>query len=278
MILMKILMAAALALTGTAQTTTATCEPATTAETMLVGMEGPNGQPTRDIITTYSPRYMRDFGVKLNGESLTSLTPHGTGKLADMPATTIPHVSWKTDVSRLSAWLDGLDRPIYLTWYHEPMGDVTPADYRAAASQIQTIIDRHPNGHYVIGHGPIVTRWWLDEGKGNPLDWWYPGATFYGIDWYEPTTTYKGAPNMTIALDRVRAALPGVRILLPEYGLLVGGTDRAGAIHRDMDFFRAQPDVDAVAYWNSATSTRDYRISVPSAECTEWQAQVALSA
>lgn len=252
-------------------------QPEPPAPPFRLGMEGPNGQPTRDIVAQYAPRYMRDFGAKINGESLPSLTDHGTGKLADMPLTCIPHVSWKTDVMRLGPWLDGLTRPVYLTWYHEPMGDVSPATYRNTASKITTILAGHPNAHLVLGHGPIITRYWLDEGKGDPMDWWYPGANIYGIDWYEPNTSYKGAPALRAALDKVRTALPGVRVLVPEYGLFPGA-GRADAIERDVQWFRAE-GIEAVAYWNSYTTKkvngvdvidRDYRITWGTPESMTW--------
>lgn len=261
-------------------------DPEPAPETLLVGMEGATGAPTQTIVTEYAPWTMRDFGTKYNGESLPSLTAHGTGKLGMMPPECIPHVSWKADVNRLTAWLDGLTRPVFLTWYHEPMGDVTPLTYRTTAAKIAGMLAAHPNGFNVLGHGPILTRYWLDEGNGNPLDYWYDGATFFGIDWYEPTTTYKGAPAMPAALDKVRAVTPpGTRILVPEYGLLVGGAGRAAAIKRDVEFFRAQPDVDAVSYWNNSVldanypgGVRDYRLTLGSAESAEWKAQTALSA
>ncbi|MEU1762871.1 hypothetical protein [Micromonospora sp. NPDC005652] len=149
-----------------------------TVHALCVGMSTAPGKPTQKMLTAYPRvRYMRDFGTDTaDADKLPELPAHGAGKMAS-PSDCIVHVSWKDDIEQFAGWLNGLARPVYLTWYHEPMGDVAPATYRAKAARVSQIIAAHRNRRLVLGHGPITTRYWLDEGRGNPTDWWYPGAT-----------------------------------------------------------------------------------------------------
>lgn len=213
--------------------------------------------PATDATVAAFPKlaYMRDFGRDGDGDRLPELPPHGQGKWL---APGLKHVSWKDDVDELATWLDGLYEDIWLTWWHENHGDAgqSPALYRATATRMVEIIDGHPNGHFVVGNGPVVTRWWLVEKHGNPLDYWYPGATFYGIDVYNDTSQfYRDSYDLLRRpLDAVRAALPGVPIVIPEFGLaLVGGDDgtvRAQMMSAHAGYLRAQPDVAAVGWWD----------------------------
>ncbi|WP_053065547.1 hypothetical protein [Micromonospora sp. RV43] len=241
-----------------------------------VGMSTAPGKPTEKMLGTYPRvRYMRDFGTDgADADRLPELPAHGAGKMA-APADCIVHVSWKDDVEQLTGWLNGLTRPVYLTWYHEPMGDVPPATYRTKAARVSQIVASHRNRRLVLGHGPIVTRYWLDEGRGNPTDWWYPGATHYGIDCYSrDTAAYWGPDRMFgVAFGKVRKALPKARLLVPEYGLVrtttdITGAGRAKAIREHIAWLRQQPDVDAVAYWNNWP---EYEISSHELEAQAWR-------
>ncbi|MEU8262518.1 hypothetical protein AB0C02_18030 [Micromonospora sp. NPDC048999] len=242
---------------------------------LLVGMSAAKGAPTRQIVADYpNIRYMRDYGTDTNGNGLPDLSPLNAGKFVDAPSA-VMHVSWKDTVEELGTWLNGLNRPVYLTWYHEPMGVVAPATYRATAARITQIVTAHPNRKWVLGHGPIVTRYWLVEGKGNPTDWGYPGMTHYGVDTYsQDTGSYWPASRMFgTAFGKVRAAYPGVRLLVPEYGLVrttadTTGTGRAQAMTDHVTWLRQQPGVDGVAYWNNWAQ---YQLAFPSPEATAWR-------
>ncbi|MBM0228045.1 MULTISPECIES: hypothetical protein [Micromonospora] len=242
----------------------------------LVGMSAEKGARTQRIVADYPAiRYMRDFGSDTgDADALPELPPLTAGKFVDAPAA-VMHVSWKDDVEQLTTWLDGLTRPIYLTWYHEPMGDVAPATYRATATRLAQIVAAHPRRRYVLGHGPIVTRYWLDEGRGNPTDWGYPGMTHYGVDCYSrDTSTYWTAARMFgVAFGKIRAAYPGLRLLVPEYGLSRTTTDttgagRAQALRDHVTWLRQQADVDAVAYWNNWA---EFELPDPPLESTAWR-------
>ncbi|SBT39074.1 glycoside hydrolase family 26 protein [Micromonospora narathiwatensis] len=242
---------------------------------LLVGMSTEKGAPTQQIVANYpNIRYMRDYGVDTDGDKLPELPPLNAGKFVDAPSA-VMHVSWKDNVEQLSTWLNGLTRPVYLTWYHEPMGDVAPATYRTTAARVSQIVAAHPNRKWVLGHGPIVTRYWLDEGKGNPTDWGYPGMTHYGVDCYSrDTASYWPASRIFgTAFNKVRAAYPTIRLLVPEYGLVrttadTTGTGRAQAMRDHVTWLRQQPYVDAIAYWNNWA---EFQLGYPSPEATAWR-------
>lgn len=225
-------------------------------------MTGYPGPETAEIIANYPVETMRDFGVKVGAESLPSLTPHRTGKLSVMPLTCRPHVSWKQwDESRQRTWLDTMPRDNYYrefdsSYWHEPMGDIAPSTYRDRAVKWLEMLATHPNGNRVQT-GPIVTRYWLVEKKGNPLDWWYDGADFYGVDIYEDlpnrTDVVPSADLFGPALDKIYAAIPdNVDIVIPEYGRKHGvGIARATALAADIKYLRENhPRVRAIDYFN----------------------------
>ncbi|MFI1194076.1 hypothetical protein ACH4T9_12575 [Micromonospora sp. NPDC020750] len=238
-------------------TTTVTVEQQVTVrERLRFGATAMPGKPTADLLAAMPGlRYMRDFGKDgPDADSLPELPAHGAGKMAT-PASCLIHVSWKDDVEQLAGWLDGLTRPVYLTWWHEPMGDITPAEYRAAGKHMAEIIAGHPNRRLVLGNGPIVTRWWLDQGGGNPADWWYDGATFYGVDCYNDSKVkYRTPAEMFGSAARV-ARDRGVPWLVPEFGVERTTTDkdgsgRAKALREHAAWLRQQRDCLAVGWWN----------------------------
>ncbi|MEU4367568.1 glycosyl hydrolase [Micromonospora chersina] len=244
----------------------------TVAVPTLVGVDAPTGGEWTTAMTTFpGVGYWREFGSDgPDADALPELPSLNAGKFLTAPASSIPHVSWKDDVEQLSSWLDGVNRSIYLTWYHEPMGDVTPATYRATAVRVSQIVAAHRNRRYVLGHGPIVTRWWLDEGGGNPADWAYPGMSHYGVDAYQDTpaaSSYWAVAKMFgVAFAKIRTAYPGVRLWVPEYGITKltadsAGTGRAQAIREQITWLKGQPDVDGVAYFHNQAQFAKYALT-----------------
>lgn len=248
-----------------------------------VGVDAPPGQPFRDVVAQFSNkfRYTRDFGKDgSDADTLPELTPLGTGKFLDLPAGAIMHVSWKDDVEELSTWLNNLNQPIYLTWYHEAMGDVVPSTYRATAARMVQIVNAHPKKKFVLGNGPIVTRYWLDEGNGNPTDWGYDGMTFYGIDCYmntpSATTYYSNTKMFTTVFNKVQASYPGLNLMVPEYGLSritsdTDGSGRAAAIRTHGAYIKSRSDVLAFAYFNNLVQFPEYAISSYPLESQAWK-------
>lgn len=244
----------------------------------LLGMDAPNGTEWSNAVTNYPGiKYTRDFGTPTN------LTPFGTGKWVPNPAGSTMHLSWKGDVEQLSTWMNGLTVGVYLTWYHEPMGDVTPTTYRATAQRMADIINAHAKKNFVLGHGPIVTRFWLDENAGDPADWGYPGMTHYGIDCYQNTPTasayYTNSKMFDVPFDTVHATYPGIKLLVPEWGIArlnsdTSGNGRANAIESQWNYLKARSDVDAVAYFNSSAFPQ-YQISPTAPEGVKFKALLA---
>lgn len=254
-----------------------------TPTTMLLGMEGTNGAGTQSIVAEYAPQYMRNFGSDGgDADTLPELGNKFTGKWFDAP-NVIMHTSWKDDVNELATWLDDLDRPIYLSWWHEPEGDVTPATFRSTCETMVSIINAHPNKALVLGNGPITTRFWLNEGSnGDPTDWGYTGMTFYGIDCYSQSTSSYWTPEQMFvpSFNKVRSAYPGLPLMVPEYGIVrtnsdTTGNGRAAAIKSHIRWLRAQPDVLAVAYFNAPGSIPAVPFGVNTPEGQAWKELMA---
>lgn len=226
---------------------------------ILFGATALPGRATDETVAAFGPvlKYMRDFGRDgPDDDRLPELPPHGAGKWLQKPAGCVLHVSWKDDVEELATWLDGLAEDIWLTVWHEPHGDVDPAQYRTTGAQAAQIIAAHPNGHHVVRLGPVVTRYWLVSKGGDPLDWWFPGANLYGVDVYNDSKqAYRDSEDLFgAALAKVRTALPGVEICIPEFGLALippdDGTERARKLREHATYLRAQGDVIACAEWD----------------------------
>lgn len=226
-------------------------------------MDAPWRAEFEQMVAAYPLNYIREFGTKLNGESLPSLSAHNADKLAAIPRTARPHVSWKQwNVDRQREWLDTMPPPTVFaeydsTYWHEPHGDIAPTLYRSRAEQWAEMLASHPNGSRVT-NGPIVTRWWLINKNGNPLDWWHDGANRYGVDVYEPeneTRVFSSEELFGPPLDKIYRAVPDdVDILIPEYGRHNGaGKQRAEMLASDIAYLRSQhPRVKAIAYFNSS--------------------------
>jgi len=162
-------------------------------------------------------------------------------------------LSWKDDVEQLESWLPTLDRDIWLTWYHEPNGNVDPARYRTTARRMVQIINASPNRHRILGNGPIVPRYWLVENGGDPQLFWYEGATYYGVDSYNDGQAYKIREMVDPAV--ALATRFGCDTLLGEWGAEQSIDDpsdelRAAATRSTVSYARTKPQVKAMMWWN----------------------------
>jgi hypothetical protein len=201
-------------------------EPAPPAPPFLLGVDFPPSMAAahRTLFPNY--RYRRLFADTTWAEL--------PAMLAQEPAEVLAHVSAKqhTEAS-LDGLLDGLERDIWLTYYHEPMGNVTPATYRTTAAAVAAQIAAHPNGHRVLLNGPNLTRYWIDQaagqGQGNPNDFWYDGANAFFNDCYTGGALYRTPSNMfdnTIAYAESR----GVPWAVPELGGQRIASDTEGSV------------------------------------------------
>ena len=104
---------------------------------------------------------------------------------------------------RTAERLASYDKPTAVTFWHEPLGDMTPAEYVAASKQILPEFKRDK-----LRVGPLLNGWLLDA-KEATLASFAPDALFdiwdwFGIDTYESGTM--ADPGEAKPADRIRAA------------------------------------------------------------------------
>lgn len=244
---------------------------------MLLGMDSPTGLEWSAAVTDYPGiKYTRDFGVG----SPTSLSTQTQGKWPALPADATMHVSWKGNVESLSTWLTSLTVPVYLSWYHEPEGDITAATFRSTCTRMVEIVNAHPNKNLILGNGPILTRFNLDEENVNPADWGYPGMTHYGVDCYQdqPTAGAYWLPSkmFDVSFNKILAVYPGIRFWVPEFGITKlnsdsTGSGRAAAIETHVNYLKNRGDVDAAAYFNNQAQFAKYAFTPTSPEGVKYK-------
>jgi hypothetical protein len=98
--------------------------------------------------------------------------------------------------------LASYDRPIAVSFWHEPHGDLTPAQYVAASKQILPAFKRGK-----LRVGPILNGWLLDRQQAT-FGSYAPDEMFgiwdwFGIDTYESGT--RAAPGPRKPADRIHA-------------------------------------------------------------------------
>ena len=103
---------------------------------------------------------------------------------------------------RAAARLASYDKPTAVAFWHEPYGNVTPAQYVAASKQLLPIFRRGK-----LRVGPILNGWLLDN-KQNTFALFCPDSLFnlwdwFGIDTYESGTM--AAPGTVKPAHRVAA-------------------------------------------------------------------------
>lgn len=245
----------------------------------LLGMDAPLGAEWDAAVVDYPGiRYTRDFGkdTAADTDSLTEPTPYGQGKWLKLPANAVMHLSWKDmDTGLTTRLLDSFPATlppsfpgIVLSPFHEPADDVrkgtlTAAAVRAQGAQIATEVAAHPMGWIVKGIGPVLQRYDLDEMATDPTLYGFTGMTHYFVDSYmSPTTvgSYWGTAKMfDVPFSRIRAAYPGIRIGIAEYGLSkqtndTSGQARATAIRSHVTYVKSLGYVDWMAYFNAPGS------------------------
>lgn len=224
----------------------------------LLGMTSPPGTAHNQMVAAFP-------GLELTAEfgpnsPNTTLPPWGSGKQGNFPG--LFWFSWKAAPTLVGPWLDSAPpnaEPFYLTWHHEPHGDMTPALYRQNAGIALDIIESHPRRDLVLGFGPVVTRWWLANSNGNPADWWVDGMSVYGIDSYNDndanaSTGYR-TPAAQFTKVRDFARSKGVPWGVREWGKKRGtwdpsGQGRCDAMEADVEWCQAQGDCVGMAWWN----------------------------
>jgi hypothetical protein len=264
---------------------------------MLIGMDAPVGSAWTSAVANYPGiRYTRDFGKDnvwgTDADTLTEPIKYGTGKFIDLPQGAVMHLSWKDDPALLQNWLDDLptlpaNHPgFYLSPWHEPRDEVdagqfSTATFRSWGETMVSIVNSHPNGYLIRGVGPILTRFDLDEKGANPADYGFTGMTFFGVDCYQSDTSINAYYDTTkmfgYVFNKVTTAFPGIKLMVPEYGLVkqpfdTTGSARASTLTTHVNYLKSRGDVLAVAYFNDTGSIPGVPFSSTSPEADAWRA------
>lgn len=153
---------------------------------------------------------------------------HGlNASLTAVPAQVIPHVSFKDipTATMVNGFLGKLTRPIYLTFNHEPEGDLTRAAYQSAWHTLAALVGAHPNGHLVT-LVEVFTLYAQVHGKTGPdkldtraEDMWTGVALIVGVDCYQETSATEYLPLRTMAARAFEIAKNlDVPLMFPEFG------------------------------------------------------------
>lgn len=271
------------------------------APTMLVGMDSLPENTASDFAAFPGVMYHRDFGLDnrygTDADTLPEFTPYGYGlRWQNLPQGAVMHVSAKDDVELFNNFLDSIpDTPpayfkgVYASPWHEPHDDVrngtiTAADIRAWGARMTQIKNTHPKGKWVLGVGPILTRYDFDEApvRAQPGDYGWSGMDFYGVDCYWSASN-GGYPTNTqmfeTCFNKILAVYPGIKFMVPEYGMVKQSSDstgsaRATAINNHIAYLRSRGDVLGIAYFNEVGSIPGVPLDdTPSADA--WRAALA---
>lgn len=208
--------------------------------------------------------------------------PPGKGlsvAFASLPAQVKPHVSFK-DVpatSFVTPFLDALRRPIWLTYNHEPEGDMSIVDYKARWAILAAIVAAHPNAHLVT-LCEVYTRYAQCHGKTGPdgkqASWqnmWTGTAAAIGFDCEIDRLVpgYPTYPDPALFFAPLVAAGQKleVPILVPELGWPQMPADTDGtalaAWYTACARYLRSVGCAAVAAYDCLGSTSDYRLTGP---------------
>lgn len=210
---------------------------------------------------------------------------NGPGKglsvaLGGLPAGVKPHVSFKDPPAAafVKPFLDALTRPIWLTYNHEPEGDMAVADYKARWVTLGAIVNAHPK-HGLVTLCEVYTgyaqRYRTKTGPdGKPTTWdtmWSGVATAIGMD-FEVDKQWTGYPTYP---DPAKFFAPlvnagktlGVPILIPELGWPQIPSDTTGAglaaWYTTVVKYLRSVGCAAVAAYDSIGSTGNYVLAGP---------------
>lgn len=211
--------------------------------------------------------------------------PPGKGlppwKAQPLPPGTIPHVSWKDRVpaSTIRAFCDSVQRPTWLTWFHE--GDIDWADdvdgYINYWKLVRSVVDAHP-ARMMLTLVNVHTQY-ASNYKRAAFDWRrfvLPDvADVDGWDCYRPAAPdVYSAPEALLGIPLAAQREFGVRVHITEYGTHPAAGDTDGA--RQAEWYRtscqimASAGIEAVGFWCNADGQLEYRPTKP-AVLAEWK-------
>lgn len=250
---------------GSSTTVTVAWTPPPAPPAMLVGSDH------KPVDLTRYPRlaYTRLFGS----------LGKGIPSVASLPKGVTPHVSFKDQptATLVQPWLDALDRPAYLTWHHEPEGDMTPDAYRAGWAALAALTRSHPNVVLV----EVFTLYAQTHGKTPWDQLWSGQAQAIAFDCYNTVVAKTGYPDPAPFFHPLTdaAASLGVAFLVPELGTRLALDDTAGygaaTWYQDCAaYLRRQRVCRAVAVWDQmGANSVDWTLS--GKPLAAWQQVVA---
>jgi len=194
---------------------------------MLVGVDNPSTSPT----VSQFPRMKitRVFGSPGKG-----IPGWSTSQMkVCVQLGVIPHVSFKDTptVAMVSGWMDGIPPGVraYLTFHHEPEGDLPPEVYAAGWTTLGQAVAAHPNRDRVTLVGVLGSYAEL-HGKGPWQTWWTGVEQVMGWDMYVPVGSASYPTPATFFAPLITAAHgAGVPWMVPELGSPILAGDTGGA-------------------------------------------------
>lgn len=193
-----------------------------------VGTESGGQAITNHVKTFPAMKITRVFGPPGKG-----IPAWGGTTLQAVPAGVIPHVSFKDwDMAAVLTWADAIPpgrAEVWLTYNHEPEGDMDPAVYRQRWVALADALAGHP-ARPRLRLVPIHTQYWSRH-KGQWTDWWPAGAgtDYIGWDCYNEVGPDRYEDPATFVELPIRAAAQaGVPLVIPELGAVRTSTDPDG--------------------------------------------------
>ena len=210
--------------------------------------------------------------------------PDGTGSLvkavaADLRMGRMPHVSSPSALGSWEAmaaghhdrWLKGIrrqlaaiDRPVFLTFHHEPENDRrapnrTAADFVAMQTRIIELFERQAPKVTIV---PVLMSWTFDRRNphGQPERWNVPAAKVFGLDIYNPFSSENSAWLTFEQRLRPARRLAGDRpILIGEYGCRNDPDDptRAATWMREAFATARDGNVVGMSYYHSGLNSEE---------------------
>lgn len=214
--------------------------------------------------------------------------------LPTLPGHVIAHVSfkdWRDDCRDLVAWMDAMPaparqlgglpvRPVWLTYHHEPEGDMTPGEYRRRWQIMAAALDGHPKRAWVA-LVPIQTLQWTVnplKGGGDPFTWWAGVGDYAAMDCYVDSwaATYPAARAFLAPLARLARGV-GRQPVVPELGSVrlagdADGTRRARWITEVAAALRAIGCAQMSWWCAPGSNGHDFHLS-DAASMAAWRAE-----
>ena len=196
---------------------------------------------------------------------------------ADLAAGRMPHVSMKVPgkwigiakglhdpwLRNISGGLARLDRPVFLTFHHEPENNSprkgSPADFVAMQTHIIRLFANRAPKVTII---PILQGWSFSpyNKRAKPALWYVPSAKVYGVDVYNPFCVSDPKwVSFSAKLKEIKAFAHGKPIAIGEYGCRndPNNPDRGSEWMRDAFHYARRNNIVSMSYFNSGRNSPD---------------------